>query len=59
MAVAQGVPAPAILRPISTLPLAVTQNQEADPLTKLQFWTYKPVVFTTAASPPIRSLESW
>jgi len=34
-----------LLRPISLLPLSVTQNEEADPLTKLQFWTYKPAVF--------------
>ncbi|MFQ5595504.1 MAG: PQQ-binding-like beta-propeller repeat protein, partial [Anaerolineae bacterium] len=45
VALVQGGPAPVTLRPMSTLPLAVTQNQEADPLTKLQFWTYKPAVF--------------
>ncbi|MFQ6057708.1 MAG: hypothetical protein ACE5MB_02355, partial [Anaerolineae bacterium] len=45
VAVMGGGPAPVALRPISTLPLAVIQNDLADPLTKLQFWTYKPAVF--------------
>lgn len=45
-AIAQEGPAPVTLRSISALPLAVIQNHKADPLTKLQFWTYKPAVFT-------------
>jgi hypothetical protein len=45
VAVVQSGPAPVALQPISTLPLSVTQNQEADPLTRLQFWTFKPAVF--------------
>ncbi len=45
-AIAQGGPAPVTLRSISALPLATTQNFRADPLTKLQFWTYKPAIFT-------------
>jgi len=45
-AVAQGTTAPVTLRSISALPLATIQNFRADPLTKLQFWTYKPAVFT-------------
>ena len=44
-AIAQGAPSPVTLRAVNTLPLSVTQNQEADPLTKLQFWTFKPAVF--------------
>ena len=45
-AVAQGAPAPVTLRSVYALPLAVIQNHKADPLTKLQFWTYKPAIFT-------------
>ena len=45
-AINQGAPAPVTLGSISALPLATTQNFKADPLTKLQFWTYKPAVFT-------------
>ena len=37
------------LRPINVLPLAVLQNQKADPLTKLQFWTFKPAVFAAGS----------
>ncbi|MFQ5344153.1 MAG: hypothetical protein ACE5F6_21635, partial [Anaerolineae bacterium] len=47
-AIAQSGPASVTLAPINTLPVAVIQNQEADPLTKLQFWTYKPAVFASA-----------
>ncbi len=49
-AIAQDGPAPVTLRPISTLPLAVIQNHKADPLTKLQFWTYKPAIFAACCS---------
>jgi len=45
-AVAHGAMAPVTLRSISALPLTTAQNFKADPLTKLQFWTYKPAVFT-------------
>ncbi|MBS1251249.1 MAG: hypothetical protein MAG451_00280 [Anaerolineales bacterium] len=44
--IAGGGPAPVALRPVHALPLAVTQNQKTDPLTKLQFWTYKPALFS-------------
>jgi len=49
-AIAQDGPAPVTLRSISALPLAVIQNHKADPLTKLQFWTYKPAVFAACCS---------
>jgi len=45
LAVAGGAPASVTLRPVSPLPQAVIQNPLADPLTKLQFWTYKPALF--------------
>jgi len=45
VAIARGGPAAVTLRSIHVLPLAVTQNRKADPLTKLQFWTFKPAVF--------------
>jgi hypothetical protein len=38
-------PTSVALRSMSLLPLPVIQNEEADPLTKLQFWTYKPALF--------------
>jgi len=38
--------APVALRPLSLLPLSIFENEQADPLTKLQFWTYKPAVFS-------------
>ncbi len=44
-AITQGAPGPISLSSISALPLTVIQNHKADPLTKLQFWTYKPAVF--------------
>jgi hypothetical protein len=45
VAIGRGGPSAVTLRPIGTLPEAVTQNRKADPLTKLQFWTFKPAVF--------------
>lgn len=33
------------LRPVSPVPRSVGPTHKADPLTKLQFWTYKPVVW--------------
>jgi len=33
------------LRAIQPLPSPVMENQEADPLTKLQFWTFKPAIY--------------
>jgi hypothetical protein len=44
VAIAESGPAPVTLRSISLLPLPVIQNRKADPLTKLQFWTYKPAI---------------
>ena len=45
LALAGSGPASVSLRPMSLLPLSVLENEQADPLTKLQFWTYKPAVF--------------
>lgn len=45
VACTEGMPVSVTLRPIGLLPLSVVENQEADPLTRLQFWTYKPAVF--------------
>jgi len=46
LALAGSGPAPAALRPLSLLPLSVVEDEQADPLTKLQFWTYNPAVFS-------------
>jgi hypothetical protein len=38
-------PTSVALQAMSLLPLSVIQNEKADPLTKLQFWTFKPALF--------------
>ncbi|MFQ6091466.1 MAG: dockerin type I repeat-containing protein [bacterium] len=45
VALTEGGPAPVALRSVDLLPQAVTENDRADLLTKLQFWTYKPAIF--------------
>jgi hypothetical protein len=37
-----GKPEPVSLHAVDLLPPAVRENRLADPLTKLQFWTFKP-----------------
>lgn len=49
-ALAQGAPTPVSLRAVSVLPTSVIQNRQADELTKLQFWTFKPIVWAVNSS---------